>query len=1006
MSGYLQDYDRSTPTNTTDGPFIKMSSKIQELFTPGLGSSEIFLSVFTEHAHYKILSFNTETEPLVKKTLNKIYWANHFLRSLMTMSGQTLEEIVGNFSPTGPMAHLLDMPTIQDFVENGLFILKQVLNYVMEANEDGSDDAHLLEQESFETFCDLAALNYKRIKKKESPNGRIVKVSVAKPTNTPLVYEVFSRTFEETKEMHQEKENVFSKMDALNEVGYASVQLPTDFVTFKYEKPLKVGGTKLKEPYVGRVIYKNGDFCHIQVFMRSSESFLRQIAEKEEYFGTHLCIDVPNSNIISYRPQLKHRTDFEAESNKNGMEFYQMRHDAERGVFTSLEPRMGPNCDLCEEKEKIRVEQMVQLTNFGFELKGNTYGVGSYALTKRLVSSIPDPNPVTTRVYDNCPESYRVDKSRTEEKEFSVLGVCQILEYRVNGDKVLLQAKDVQLKVRIFRRRSDTHIPDHNRQFNSIECPHELYYTDDSKKISADEILGPAYVAYRGRLPDINKWVQGGDSRFYYSEKYSLRTNTTSKVPLEAKHSIGCIDLETKRPAGAPCHKLPTEKLNTFDIFAGCGGFSFGLHEAGLCDIKWAVEVDFDAAQAYSKNFEDATVFNEDANQMLANMMEGKIKNSDDDIYPKRGQVQMIVGNPPCQGFSKLNQLSKCQAALFQSSLVSTYCSYIDFFKPKFFIFENGEKFASAQQSTYLKIVIACFLKIGYQIRIGILQAGEYGVPQARQRTIILGALPGNELPRFPKITHVLNHRKHSLTLNGQLIEDGTTIVSQKCRDAPFRSLNVYDAVSDLPDIPSKGQVLRNCGYLPCKSKFQAKAREHSTTLKDHVTRSLPPLYKARVSLIPPCGDWRYLPNIELRLADGSSATLLEYHESNGIKGVCPCLSSQEKGKLKPDCVRGKTNSIIPWCLPHTADKHVQWAGCYGRANPFEPFETTDTTPEPMGKQRLHPAHNRCFSVREYARSQGLPDHFEFSGPLHAKYRQVSSAFPPPLAKKIGMCFP
>ncbi|XP_059480711.1 DNA (cytosine-5)-methyltransferase 1-like [Neocloeon triangulifer] len=1017
MSGYLREYNRSAPTNTTEGPFINLSSKIHEWFTSGLGSSEIFLNVFTEYGHYKILSFDTKTEPLVKKTLNKIYWANHFLRSLTTMDGTTLDEMIGNFSPTGPMAHLLDMPTIEDFEENGLFIYDQIENYVLEPNEDGSDDAHLLEQESFKAFCDLAALTFKRKKKKKkNRNFRIEKVPMStKATNTPLVYEVFSRTLGETKEMHQEKENVFSKvntkvfskLDKPGKIRDASVQLPTDFVMFTNEKSLKYGGTELKAPYVGRVIGKNGDFCHIQLFMKSSKSFLGEIAEKEEYFGTRWCADVPNSNIITHLPQLKHKTDFDTQMNKSGMEFYQMRYDAESGALTYLEPRMGPNCDLCEEKKKIGLEQMVQLKSFGFEYKGNTYGVGSYALTKRLASPIPDQNPAKTdktRRFNGfdpklCPEMYRLAKSRTVEKEFSVLGVCEILEYTTKGNKVPLQAKDVKLKVRIFRRPSET---------NNTSCPHELYYTEEKKYILADEIYGPAFVAYEGRLPDKNKWVQAGDSRFFYSKEYSLHTKTPKEVPVEATKSNGCIDLETRKPVGAPCYNFPTKKLDTMDLFSGCGGFSFGLHEAGLCNSKWAVEFDPHAAQAYSKNFPHATVFNEDVNLMLANMMEGKSKNSKGQAYPREDQVQMIVGGPPCQGFSNMNQYTKGQAALFKNSLVSTYCSFLDFLRPKYFIFENVKNFASAQQSRYLKTVIACCLKIGYQVRFAILQAGAYGVPQARQRIIILGALPGNKLPHFPKITHVLNHRTHTLTVEGQLITDGTTIVSQKCRDAPFRSVNVYDAISDLPDIPSNGEEDIKCSYLQCKSTFQAYAREHSEKLTDHVTRKLSPLDKARVSLVPPGGDWRYLPNIEVKLSDGSKTTPLKYIQRNGIKGVCPCQFSQEKGKQKPDCTREKTKTVIPWCLPHTADRHAQWAGLYGRPSPFEPFKTTVTAPEPTGKQGtvVHPKHNRCFSVREYARSQGFPDHFEFSGPLAAKYRQVGNAVPPLLAKKIGLYFP
>lgn len=87
-------------------------------------------------------------------------------------------------------------------------------------------------------------------------------------------------------------------------------------------------------------------------------------------------------------------------------------------------------------------------------------------------------------------------------------------------------------------------------------------------------------------------------------------------------------------------------------------------------------------------------------------------------------------------------------------------------------------------------------------------------------------------------------------------------------------------------------------------------------------------------------------------------------------------------------------STLIPWCLPHTGNRHNHWAGLYGRLEWDGFFSTTVTNPEPMGKQGrvLHPEQHRVVSVRECARSQGFPDTYRFFGNILDRHRQVSSS--------------
>ncbi|KFM81898.1 DNA (cytosine-5)-methyltransferase PliMCI, partial [Stegodyphus mimosarum] len=166
------------------------------------------------------------------------------------------------------------------------------------------------------------------------------------------------------------------------------------------------------------------------------------------------------------------------------------------------------------------------------------------------------------------------------------------------------------------------------------------------------------------------------------------------------------------------------------------------------------------------------------------------------------------------------------------------------------------------------------------------------------------------------------------------------------------------------------------------------------------------PLVEARMKYIPmtPGSDWRDLPNIVVRLKDGNYTKKLVYaHEDikngrgpNGaLRGVCACAS----GKAC-DPMDRQWNTLIPWCLPHTGNRHNNWAGLYGRLEWDGFFSTTITNPEPMGKQGrvLHPEQHRLVSVRECARSQGFPDSYRFYGNILDRHRQVGNAVPPPLA--------
>ncbi len=112
-----------------------------------------------------------------------------------------------------------------------------------------------------------------------------------------------------------------------------------------------------------------------------------------------------------------------------------------------------------------------------------------------------------------------------------------------------------------------------------------------------------------------------------------------------------------------------------------------------------------------------------------------------------------------------MNRFNSREYSQFKNSLVTSYISYCDYYRPRFFLLENVRNFVSFKRSMVLKLTLRCLTKMGYQCTFGVLQAGQYGVPQTRRRAIILAAAPGEVLPCYPEPTHCFSPRGVQLTV-------------------------------------------------------------------------------------------------------------------------------------------------------------------------------------------------------------------------------------------------
>lgn len=170
--------------------------------------------------------------------------------------------------------------------------------------------------------------------------------------------------------------------------------------------------------------------------------------------------------------------------------------------------------------------------------------------------------------------------------------------------------------------------------------------------------------------------------------------------------------------------------IKGISLFSGCGGLDLGFEAAGV-QIVGHVEIWDAANKIYEQNFPNSALLKEDINDI-----------TDEDIQQWKnqfGQIDIIVGGPPCQGFSLAG---KRDPEDIRNQLYKQYVRVVARLHPKVFVFENVAKLTSMKNkdgSFFIDEILREFSEVGYTLRYKIVNASDYGVPQSRERVILVG---------------------------------------------------------------------------------------------------------------------------------------------------------------------------------------------------------------------------------------------------------------------------
>lgn len=456
-------------------------------------------------------------------------------------------------------------------------------------------------------------------------------------------------------------------------------------------------------------------------------------------------------------------------------------------------------------------------------------------------------------------------------------------------------------------------------------------------------------------------------------------------------------------------------KPRVLDLFAGCGGISLGFSAAGF-SIAGAVEFDPEAAASHGRNFHGGDAAHSQARDITKTSPDQLAK--DLQVGPTAEAFDVLVGGPPCQAFArvgrpKLREVDNHAEAFKhdpRAQLYIDYLRYVEAFAPLAVVVENVPDVLNHGGQNIAEEIAEVLEGKGYVCRYTLLNAAFYGVPQMRERMILIAYRREiADAVTFPEPTHFIDlppgyegTRSVALKfLDSEIADDAHRYIHapKAARSLP-PAITAEDALGDLPAIDARkllksGALRRGARRFDEPMPYGKDAHtpyaklmrtwpgfEAPAALTDHVIRYLPRDYPLFARMNP--GD-------QYPQAYEHAMEMFEQHLA---------LLAKQGVKVKPGSKQYEEikASIVP---PYDVGKFPnKWRKMW-RDQPAR------TLMAHLGKDSYSHIHYdsrqaRTISVREAARLHSFPDGFAFCGTMNPAFRQIGNAVPPLLAKAVA----
>ena len=492
-----------------------------------------------------------------------------------------------------------------------------------------------------------------------------------------------------------------------------------------------------------------------------------------------------------------------------------------------------------------------------------------------------------------------------------------------------------------------------SRDFGDRDAePNELVYSHVFEEVLVEKIVRPCLVRFYKMEDRANRTIPAPYCRYGTADAYYIIFEQ-SVVDLGLRPMTIPSHLSSLKQGFDPCEKPPVPKLKGLDLFCGGGNFGRGIEEGGAVEVKWAVDIDKHAIHSYRANLacpESVKLYLGSVNDYISQAMHG----SHSEVIARRGEVEIIIGGSPCQGFSLINNSRGNESALRNMSLIASFAAFVDYYRPKYALLENVSTVAQCAEKNQKKNVfsqmLCAFAGMGYQVQQFHLDAWTFGSPQSRSRIFISIAAPGFVPMSPPQASHshpygivnrTLGRAANGLPFSERVL--GTV--------TPFNYITIGEATADLPE------------------RFDERTK--SVRFPDHrLSRLEKSESRMRIACIPRYPRWSSL--VMARAAGLLPKPLVEGHSAFW----------DHKLRSRPG-TRAWTRISSDTLLPTVITKPLPNDAFTGRA--------------------LHWKEDRCLTVLEVRRAQGFPDHEVIVGLPSAQFKIVGNSVPRTVALALGI---
>ncbi len=263
------------------------------------------------------------------------------------------------------------------------------------------------------------------------------------------------------------------------------------------------------------------------------------------------------------------------------------------------------------------------------------------------------------------------------------------------------------------------------------------------------------------------------------------------------------------------------EKYRIIDLFAGCGGISKGFFDTGKVELVGAIDFEKSACETYKYNFPNANVICGDITKV--SVAETGFSN-----------IDIMVGGPPCQGFSALNRWEKEKDDDPRNKLFIEYLRFVDELRPKAIMIENVKQILTSKNGYAPKHIEEFLGERGYEVSFKILNAADFGVPQKRERAIIVAL------------------RKEYGKFNFDVLEK-----------YKLPKVTVEEAISDIEEIEKEALKYEQGTVFDlgqAKSDYQRKMQSKVSKLHNHLIYYPTENVQRMITFVPEGGNWKYVP--------------------------------------------------------------------------------------------------------------------------------------------------